>query len=422
MRSLVAGALALSLASSLHAQNMRSTINQLFTFGNCGEPLCLDLPDAHGTHFIPAVTAGNQTVIGFLTEAIGRSVASTPISATSSGATFSLVGGLPVRTSTSPGPVFGERAQTLGRGRFYLGANVTGLSFTTLNGAPVDNLVINFAHQDVGTPGEGDPEFENDVIQLRLNLDMNITVMSVFATWGVTDFLDIGVAIPVVRTTINGNSEAQILPFGNTAIHRFGGTSTDPILRAAASASGTSTGIGDVVGRVKVNLGQSRRLGAAILTDVRFATGDDANLLGSGSSSIRALAVGSAQFGNFAPHVNLGYLARSGKQESDAVLATLGFDNLMASWATVAADLISEWQVGDNPITLPGDIVFVAPFQRRIPSISVPNRTQNTINAALGLKFNVRGGTVLVINGIAPLRKTGLQPDFIWTFGLEGSL
>lgn len=422
MRSLVAGALALSLASSLHAQNMRSTINQLFTFGNCGEPLCLDLPDAHGTHFIPAVTAGNQTVIGFLTEAIGRSVASTPISATSSGATFSLVGGLPVRTSTSPGPVFGERAQTLGRGRFYLGANVTGLSFTTLNGAPVDNLVINFAHQDVGTPGEGDPEFENDVIQLRLNLDMNITVMSVFATWGVTDFLDIGVAIPVVRTTINGNSEAQILPFGNTAIHRFGGTSTDPILRAAASASGTSTGIGDVVGRVKVNLGQSRRLGAAILTDVRFATGDDANLLGSGSSSIRALAVGSAQFGNFAPHVNLGYLARSGKQESDAVLATVGFDNLMASWATVAADLISEWQVGDNPITLPGDIVFVAPFQRRIPSISVPNRTQNTINAALGLKFNVRGGTVLVINGIAPLRKTGLQPDFIWTFGLEGSL
>lgn len=422
MRSLVAGALALSLASSLHAQNMRSTINQLFTFGNCGEPLCLDLPDAHGTHFIPAVTAGNQTVIGFLTEAIGRSVASTPISATSSGATFSLVGGLPVRTSTSPGPVFGERAQTLGRGRFYLGANVTGLSFTTLNGAPVDNLVINFAHQDVGTPGEGDPEFENDVIQLRLNLDMNITVMSVFATWGVTDFLDIGVAIPVVRTTINGNSEAQILPFGNTAIHRFGGTATDPILRAAASASGTSTGIGDVVGRVKVNLGQSRRLGAAILTDVRFATGDDANLLGSGSSSIRALAVGSAQFGNFAPHVNLGYLARSGKQESDAVLATLGFDNLMASWATVAADLISEWQVGDNPITLPGDIVFVAPFQRRIPSISVPNRTQNTINAALGLKFNVRGGTVLVINGIAPLRKTGLQPDFIWTFGLEGSL
>jgi hypothetical protein len=27
-----------------------------------------------------------------------------------------------------------------------------------------------------------------------------------------------------------------------------------------------------------------------------------------------------------------------------------------------------------------------------------------------------------VLNGIAPLRKVGLQPDFIWTVGVEGSL
>jgi hypothetical protein len=72
--------------------------------------------------------------------------------------------------------------------------------------------------------------------------------------------------------------------------------------------------------------------------------------------------------------------------------------------ATVAADVISEWQIGDNPILLPGVIVFVAPFERRVPSISVPNRRENILNAALGLKFTVRGGTVLVLNGIAPLR------------------
>ena len=41
------------------------------------------------------------------------------------------------------------------------------------------------------------------------------------------------------------------------------------------------------------------------------------------------------------------------------------------------------------------------------------------LSIALGVALMV---TVLVINGIAPLRKTGLQPDFIWTFGLEGSL
>jgi len=423
MRPLLAAALvSLCLAAPVRAQDMRSTITHLFTFGDCGLPLCLDLDDAHGNHYIPAVTASNQTVIAFLTEAIGRSAANTPLSATSSGATFSLVGGLPVRTSTSAGPIFGERAQTLGRGRFYLGVNVTGLNFTTLNSAPLDNLLINFAHQDVGNPGLGDPDFENDIIELRMNLDMNITVMSLFATWGIVDFMDIGVAVPLVRTSINGVSEAQIQPFGDVALHRFGGTPTDPILRATTSASGTASGIGDVVGRIKINLGQGSTLGAAVLADVRFPTGNEDELLGAGSTSIRTMAVGSAQFGDFAPHVNLGYLARSGENQKDAILATLGFDNLVTTWATVAADLITEWQVGSSAFSLPGDIVITSPFQRRYPSISIPNRRDDIINAALGFKFNVRGGTVLMINGIAPLRKVGLQPDFIWTIGLEGSL
>ena len=422
MRPFAAGALAICLATPLFAQDMRSTINQLFTFGDCGQPLCLDLPDAHGNHFIPAVAAGNQTIIGFLTDAISQSAANTPLSATSSGATFTLVGGLPVRSSTSAGPIFGERAQTLGRGRFYVGANVTGIQFTTINSAPLDDILINFAHQDVGNPGEGDPEFENDILQLRMNLDMSVTVASIFATWGILDFMDVGVAVPFVRTRLSGTSDAQIQPFGSVAVHRFGGTDTDPILRATASASGTSSGIGDVVGRIKINLGQGRKLGAAILADIRFPTGSEKDLRGAGSSSVRAMAVGSAQFGNFAPHINLGYVSRTAALQNDAVLATLGFDNLMASWATFAADIISEWQVGDNPISLPGDIVFIAPFQRRIPSISIPERRNNLINLATGLKFNVRGGAVLVVNAIAPLRKAGLQPDFIWTVGLEGSL
>ena len=175
MRAFVTAVTLLGLAVPAEGQALRNTINSLFTFGDCGQPLCLDLPNEHGSHFLPSVDAGNATVITFLTEAIGQSVTSTPISASSSGATFSLVAGLPVRTSTSLGPIFGERAQTLGRGRFFLGANITSLAFTTLNGTPLDNILINFTHQDVGNPGLGDPDFENDIIQLRMKLDMNIS-------------------------------------------------------------------------------------------------------------------------------------------------------------------------------------------------------------------------------------------------------
>ena len=273
----------------------------------------------------------------------------------------------------------------------------------------------------MGNPGEGDPEFENDVIELRLNLDMNVTVASLVATYGITDFLDVGVVVPFVRTSINGTSDAQILPFGPSPLHRFGGTIDDPILRAATDASGSASGLGDVAARVKINLGQSQKFGAALYTDVRFATGSEANLLGSGSTSVGLQAIASAQFGSFAPNINVGYLVRSGEFQADAVVAKVGFDALAASWATFAAELLSEWQVGANPILLPGDIVFVAPFERRIQSISVPERRDNLLNAAMGFKFNVRGGTVLVTNIMIPIYKAGVQPDFIWTFGVEGS-
>jgi len=421
MRPFLVGVLSLVVAAPLSAQNMRATITELFTFGDCGAPLCLNLTNEHGNHFIPALTASNETVIAFFTEAMGRSAANTPLSSSSSGATFKLVGGLPVRTSTSGGPIFAERAQTLGRGRFYLGANVTGMAFTTVNSAPLDNVTINFAHADVGRTGLGDPVLENDVIQLRLNLDMSVTVASLVGTWGIVDFVDVGIVVPFVRTSVSGTSEAQILPFGPTAVHRFGGTLEDPILRASTDASGSASGIGDVAARVKINVGQSERYGAALMTDVRFPTGSESNMLGSGSTSVLVLGIGSAQFGNFAPNVNVGYLARGGEFQADAIVARLGFDALVAPWATVAGELLSEWQVGDNPIVLPGDIVYSYPFERRIAAISVPERPENLLNAALGFKFNVRGGTVLVTNLMVPLYESGLQADFIWTLGIEAS-
>lgn len=421
MRSLILGLSLLCLAPHLLAQTLRSRINDLFTFGDCGEPLCLDLDNEHGSHFIPAVTASNQTVIGFLSEAIGKSTASVPIGATSSGATFAIVGGLPVRTSTSAGPIFGERSQTLGRGRVFLGANVTGVAFTTLSGAPTSNVLINFVHENVGDPAFGDPEFENDIMQLRLRLDVRLTVASLVATWGVLDFIDVGLALPFVRTSIRGASEAQFLPFGNNTVHNFGGDPADPLLRAATESSGSATGLGDVVARVKVNLGQSRKLGAAVMTDLRLPTGNEEEFLGTGAASARVLGVAAAQFGDFAPHLNVGYLARTGELQNDAALITIGFDNLMTDWATLAFDLVSEWQVGASKLLLPEDVRFELPFVRQAPSINIPNKRENLLNASAGVKFTVREGTVLVLNGIAPLRKVGLQPDFVWTVGVEGA-
>jgi hypothetical protein len=211
------------------------------------------------------------------------------------------------------------------------------------------------------------------------------------------------------------------MPFGNSTVHNFGGDPANPILRATTHVSGSASGIGDVVGRMKINLGQGKKFGAALLSEVRFPTGDEHNLLGAGFTSVRAMGIASAQFGDFAPHLNVGYLARSSNLVNDAFLATLGFDQLMAPWATMGAELITSWQVGPRKETLPGDIVYQVPIARRVPSTNVPNRRDELVNLSMGMKFRVRGGTVMVVNALAPMRKTGMQPDWIWTAGLEGS-
>jgi hypothetical protein len=414
-----------TLVGSAGAQSTRSLrdhISDLFTFGDCGQPLCLDLPGAHGNHFLPSLAKGNSTVISFLGDAIGKASSSVPVGATSSGATFTFVGGLPVKTSTSAGPIFGERSQTLGRGRFFLGANVTAIKYTTLNGIPLSALSLNFNHEDVDPVGAyGDPQFENDLIALTLDLDVDVFVGTVAFTYGLTDFIDVGVSIPMVRTSIKGQSAAQILPFGPTALHHFAGTDTDPVLRAAASLDATATGIGDVVARAKINLGQSNRVGAALLAEGRFATGDDENLLGSGASQIRILGIAAAQFGTFSPHLNAGYVVRSGEFQNDAIVATLGFDNLMTDWSTLAVGLVSEFQMGESDFSLPGPIVYDTPFSRQVPATVIPNRKENLLSATVGTKFTLRGGSVLTTNALFPLRKAGLQPDFLWTMGLEFS-
>jgi len=406
-------------ATPLAAQGLRDELGKLFTFGSCGQPLCLDVSGVHGSHFLPSVNAGNATVIDFLTASVSRSASSTPISATSSGATYTIVDGLPVRTSISAGPIFAERSQTLGKGRFFLGTNISSIHFTTLNGVPTDNLELNFTHQDVPPAGLGDPSFENDVIRMQLQLDVNLVVGTLFATYGVTDFLDVGVAVPMERVSLSGTSVAQIDPFGPNPQHFFGGTSANPILRATSSVNASASGVGDVVGRVKINLGQGAKMGAALLGEVRFPTGSEANLLGSGSTTAKAMGVFAAQFGSFAVHTNAGYVLRTGQLQNDAIAASFGFDNLASPWATFAFSVLSEWRVGAPKQTLPGPTEYVFPFVREVQATNIPYRREDRLDAALGAKFNVRGGTVLMVNGIVPLRRAGLQPDFTWTDGVE---
>jgi hypothetical protein len=406
----------------LDAQGLRSRITQLFTFGDCGQPLCLDgsvnAQNGHGEHFLPAAFAGNQTVISFIIEAIGTNVANIPLGATSSGATFTLVNGLPVKTSESSGPIFGERAQTLGRGRIVVGANMSAMSFNSLRGTPLDALRFTFTHADVGVPGLGDPGIENDFIELRTWMDINLVVASLYATYGVTDRLDVGIAIPVVHTTIRGESRAQIIAFG-PPVHFFSGTAQNPVLTATATARGSATGLGDLAVRAKLNLNRTPRASFSVLGEAHLPTGDEDELLGAGAWAVRGLGVFSARLDDFSPHVNVGAVYRSGSLQNSALLANAGFDQLLASWATFAFDVLSEWQLGRNALQLPETVVYRFPFPRTIEPTNIRDRRDDLLATSVGVKLRMDSGATGIVNMLVPLGQGGLRPRAVFTAGLE---
>lgn len=428
----VATALTVGLAPAASAQTtaqstgkLKDLLPQLFSFGDCGEPLCLagsaNAANGHGSHFIGAAVGTNATIINFLTEAVGTGLSNIPISAANSGVTFSFEGGRPVRTATSAGPVFGERAQTIGRNRFLFGANVTGLNYTTLRGRPLRDLNFTFTHEDVDPSEYGDPLFENETIDVNLSMDLNLIVSTFYMTWGLANNVDVSVAVPWVYSSIRATSVGQINPFGPSGPHYFGGDAADPVLRAVASVDGSASGIGDVAARLKWNLSRTPKFGLSVLADGRFATGDEEDLLGAGHSSMRGLVIASTQLGSFAPHVNAGYVSRSGEFGADGVLATIGFDQLVAPWATLAADLITESPVGNNAPPLPTTVTYDVPFRRTVEPTDIPNVRDRYASFSVGMKFTTANGVQLLTNVIAPLQRAGLQSDAIWTFGLEKS-
>jgi hypothetical protein len=139
-----------------------------------------------------------------------------------------------------------------------------------------------------------------------------------------------------VHVEIDASVDSQILRMAaqsvnNPLIHSFDGLGA---ATETLSASGSASGLGDVLLRAKYNFARTETTAFAAALDLRLPTGDKDNLLGSGATQTKFFFVGSGEYGRFSPHLNLGYTFSSGDASEEAVtfdldpsqyaLATLG--------------------------------------------------------------------------------------------------
>jgi hypothetical protein len=185
----------------------------------------------------------------------------------------------------------------------------------------------------------------------------------------VTDRLDLGLAVPIVHVSMDLTYHATILDFATHTVspntHLFSnGTKTEDF-----SASGSKSGVGDIVIRGKYALLRRGTQGMAVGLDLRVPTGDDKNMLGSGTTQTKVFLIGSSMIGDkVSPHVNIGYTA-SGSTGS----------------TSNQVNYVGGVEIGATPkVTFVGDIIGqTLTSTLRLEDASLPHTFQQGVGAAI---------------------------------------
>jgi hypothetical protein len=355
----------------------------------------------HAPHFVFDTAAA----ISRLNDQIATEIAVFPFSSSVGGFTFSFqsVLGTFVRTTETLGPLFAERAPTLGRGKFNLNGSFTAFQYDEFNGEDLDNLVVVARHQpDTIPPDDVRTSFELDTIRIQVDLDIHVQLLALAATYGVTDRLDIGILVPIVRVDMDVRARAEIVsspenPF--PAVHTFVGGPESP----NDAASGDAIGIGDIVLRAKYHVLKSDIVDFAAAMLVKLETGDEDDFLGTGDTTIRPFLILSRTFSsfllprlNFTPHLNIGFEWNVDQGSQNAIEYVLGFD-VGTRWITFAGEFLGSHELDGDGI---GDDILAA---------------------AVGVKWNPFGRFLLLANILLPLNEDGLRAAFTPTVGVEYS-
>src|SRR6185436_5490570 len=166
-------------------------------------------------------------------------------------------------------------------GRASFGVSTTTSSFDQLDGRSLRHgalVTIANKFRDEAAP------FDTE----SLILNIRSSAMTLFGSVGISNRIEIGAALPLVKLTLNG--QRLNVYRGSTLVQ--------------ASGNATASGLADMALRGKVNLVATRSGGVAVAGEVRLPTGDAANLLGAGTSSLRLMGIGSLERGPFALHGN----------------------------------------------------------------------------------------------------------------------
>lgn len=372
----------------------------------------LVLPNpSHLAHFDSAF----RDSFGPFNAALASQMTSLPIPSPASGFTYTFDKelGVTTRSAQSFGPILTERAETIGKDKFYFGIAQQFFRFDSIDGINLRKVPVVFQHAPAANP-----EFAKDIITTDNFLDIRIGQVTPYFSYGLTDRVDVSVAVPLVSANFAAGSKATIQRIGtgtDQSIHFFdAGDKTTESFRSA----GQRVGLGDITVRVKGTVWKRSGAAVALATDYRAPTGDEYDFLGSGASGVKPFVAMSARLGKIAPHANFGYQWNGKSVLAGNVLT--GQRAKLPNELSYAAGADIGW---NKRFTLAADILGLQrPNAQRV--VSTPYRAADgqvfsniafqraglgQRNAAVGFKINGAGNLLLAFNLLFRLDDAGLK-------------
>jgi hypothetical protein len=329
-----------------------------------------------------------------IARALLLNLTSVPLATSSSGFLyrFNPMLGTMERATEGFGGFFVERALTPGRGRASFGVSATTSAFHRLDGRELrDGTLVTVANT---FRDEADP-FDVET----LSLTVQTSTMTLFGSVGVTDRLEVGAALPLVRVHLEG--ERLNVYRGDTFQQAWG--------------TATANGIADLALRAKYGLAAGPRGGVAVAGELRLPTGDADNLLGAGLRSWRVMGIGSFEEAGLGLHGNAG-IVRGGISDEWFLGGATGY--AATPRVTITGELLMR-HLAQLRTLAHGSAPH--PTIDGVDTLRLVAAGEGTTLASVvaGFKWNVTGALVLGGHVTRSLTNRGLTAPLTPTFGLE---
>ena len=344
-----------------------------------------------------------------------------PIISASAGFTYRYNPQLEVfeRSAETLGPIFLERPETLGQGKFNVNVSWQYVEYNEFDGQSLRNLHGNgpIVLRNVDAAGNliG---FEADNLQYRLGLQNNIVAFSF--TYGILDNLDVNLLMPILTTALDvGVTKQQVQTAGPD-----GTFAPDRLSPVSGFTSGNAFGPGDLLLRLKYQLPQLDWFRSAAGLQMRFPTGRAADFQGTGDFWITpAFYASTLLWDRVEPFINIALdFDASDFRQSQARYGG-GFDVDIVSRFGLVFAFLGRSQFQDPVDTAQTNFLYLTPAGvQPQPLLGLDLGRKDFYDFSFGFRAVIWREIMLFANGIFALNSQGLRNDtVIPTVGVEGT-